>query len=555
MHVAAPVAAKVSERPRAPRGRPPRGRMVRVVSWNVNGIRTLQPTLKAALDALDADIICLQETKISPNDLELERLALVPGYHSFFSFCTLRTGYSGTATFTRVPEEAGRRCVTPVDAGEGFDNAVGGAVVDWGAARDASDAARGASDAARGAPDAACVSGASLSADDLSQIGAEGRVVVTDHAHFVLINIYAPAVTVDGRQAFKASFNRALELKVRALRAAGRRVMVAGDFNISPATADVAETVRDVAEFSSRPSRAWLRDVMLGELALVDTFRAMNPSAVGAYTCWSEATRARETNFGARIDLIVADANFFRLDVTACALLPEVYGSDHCPVSVDLRDDPFLRATAVSPPPFCAKFLKRFTAKQASIRAFLRQPSPAPPPSARPPSAAPAKRPWAATQGAGPKEHRRRRRPKVEQLQIGMFFQPATSSPSAPAPAPLPVAPIPSRAGPAGAAPAASPPPESPLQAAPDSASRAAATADASAANEWRQLLPGPPPPPLCRHREPCTLKGVKKAGENKGRTFYACSRPKGEWPSDRNASCNFFSWAPYRAGQLMPKH
>lgn len=515
--------------------------MVRVVSWNVNGIRTLKPSLKEALDALDADIVCLQETKVQSN--ADEQVCLVPGYHSFFSFCRTRTGYSGTATFTRIPRDASHLCITPVDAGEGFDNTVGGANANWLAHVVAlSEDKLSCSDEAQNQPQ-------EFYLEDVTQICSEGRVVITDHAHFVCINIYAPAVSVEGRARFKLAFNRALELKVRALRGLGRRVLVAGDFNIAPHVLDVAEKVHDLVEFDARPSRSWLRRTFFRELGMVDSFRELNPHLRDAYTCWSEATRARETNFGVRIDLILVDRQFYDEDVERVGLHCEVLGSDHCPVSLDIRDDPFVQfglnggvRSIRDPPAFCTKFYKRFVAKQSSISSFLgkvekggfaSQPLSGPNPQSLGPSRG--KRVKNKPVVSDVQIKKRGRQNPTRQLSIGTFFTPREASRPAESPD------ITGRDSQASAS-----------NYLPQRSGTAARNgSDSDAVKKWQQLLSGPPPPPLCRHREPCQLKSVKKSGENRGRTFFSCSRPAGQWPTDRNANCNYFSWAPYKANTL----
>lgn len=520
--------------------------MVRVISWNVNGIRTLRPSLKEALDALNADIICLQETKVQSN--ADESVCLVPGYHSFFSFCRTRAGYSGTATFTRIPQACSRTCVTPVDAGEGLDNNVGGANPNWLAHVAKSSGDKLENHEERSQPP-------ELTLEDVAQVYSEGRVVITDHAHFVCINIYAPAVSVEKRARFKFAFNRALELKVRALRSSGRRVLVAGDFNIAPAPEDVAEKVRSAAEFGARPSRAWLRGTMLGELGMVDSFREMNPHVRDAYSCWSEATRARETNFGVRIDLMVVDRQFYDECVQGVGLLCDVHGSDHCPASLDIRDDLFREAglpdrvgAAREPPRFCTKFYKRFNAKQSTMSSFLSKPCSSDSTSQR--------RDGLNTQSRGihrasggqvkvvgttPQIKKRAPQKTNRQLSIGTFFAPRA----------IPQPPEnPETSGSDAVQPPScvSEPKESEVKNANDSENT----------KKWQQLLSGPPPPPMCRHGEPCLLKSVKKSGENKGRTFFSCSRPAGQWPSDRSASCNYFVWAHVRASYKasnMPRH
>jgi AP endonuclease 2 len=569
--------------------------MVRIVSWNVNGLRTLKPSLKAVFESLHADIVCVQETRISQSDVDLERLALVPGYESFFSFCSIRNGYSGVATFTKngLPCSKGRGSLnlTPRDAGEGLANAVGGAVIDVIPNLSATqDLQAACCDEENLSPCIPLV----VSADELELIRSEGRVVITDHERFVLINVYLPAVSVDGRAKFKLAVCRALELKVRALREAGRNVVIVGDFNIAPSSCDVAEPVDDMSSFNSRPSRQWLRSVLLGEIGLKDSFRELHPSFTSAYTCWSEATRARENNFGARIDLILVDEELFHAHVVAANILCDVTGSDHCPISLELRAGIMGCCMALNtPPPFCTRYLSRFSAKQLSIRDMLDCGSHAGQEPFDDSSRSKRKRSSIeiqmknsvlcegqlseiersgrnsnaedASRGRGhrqadPKEGKRPRISlgpnavplKGRQVHIRRYFTPVPKGAS--------------RVTDANACPSRFPQPsefmETPAASVRDddavslpsdkSNDRLINERFKGAAAAWKQLLSGPPAAPLCRHREPCKLKSVKKSGENKGRTFYGCHRPAGDWPKDKSANCNFFQWAPYRAGGTM---
>jgi AP endonuclease 2 len=568
--------------------------MVRIVSWNVNGLRTLKPSLKAIFESLQADILCVQETRITQSDVDLERLALVPGYDSFFSFCSVRNGYSGVATFSRNGVRSGNVSgtlnLTPRDAGEGLANAVGGAAIDVIPNMSVTqDFPTTCCDDENLSPCIPLV----VSADELELIRSEGRVVITDHEEFVLINVYLPAVSVDGRAKFKLAVCRALELKVRALREAGRHVVIVGDFNIAPSPCDVAEAVDDISSFNGRPSRQWLRNVLLGEMGLKDSFRELHPSFTSAYTCWSEATRARENNFGARIDLILVDEELFHAEVIAANILCDVAGSDHCPISVELRAGAFGRHMAVStPPPFCSRFLPRFTAKQLSIRDMLDRGSIAGPDSLDDTScskrkgssiAAPTKN-SAQSDGQLSGIDGSERNPHAEaklrlrnrqadskpgkrarmlsgssaihftgrQVHIRRYFTPvskgagrATDTDTSPSRL--------SQTSEDTEKPAASVQASGAVSLPPDKSNDRLSNENCKGtADAWKQLLSGPPAAPLCRHREPCKLKSVKKSGENKGRTFYGCHRPAGDWPKDKSANCNFFQWAPYRAGGTM---
>jgi AP endonuclease 2 len=564
------------------------------VSWNVNGLRTLRPSLGAVLESLEADIVCLQETRIAPGDADLERLALVPGWHSFFSFCTVRDGYSGVATYTRiahgparssgcnqnVPTPKPRPNVTPLDANEGLLGPVGGADVDvddelWASAE------HGMSDNCLSGDDKdalgnCCQLPTALKPSDYVLIRDEGRVVISDHGLFVLFNIYIPAVSVEGRARFKLTFCRALERKVRALRAVGRHVIVVGDWNIAPFAIDVADDVSDTEAWNKRPSRAWLRDVMMGEMAFVDSYRVLHPHQRDAFTCWSEATRARENNFGVRIDLILADDCLFRQCVRAAHILPHVLGSDHCPASLDLCDEPFmLENLPTIPPAFCTKFLPRFTAKQVSIRALLahkkanqdmeycsvcRNPTCSCPrhllhPRPGSPTAdtslgyvagvgrlkRPRSSPIGRTMASAALSATRTEKATSQQSRIQTFFKPdPNGAPSLKRPRPRAVVArdLNSSVGGGGG--------EVNRNSADcvDENTRAdESTKDRDAAVMWRTIFTGPPAPPRCRHNLPCVSRLVKKSGPNKGRTFFACERPAGKWPTDRGANCEYFAW------------
>ncbi|KAI7840910.1 hypothetical protein COHA_005342 [Chlorella ohadii] len=201
------------------------GQHVRLLSWNVNGLRAalkrLNVTISQFLEGLGAaDIICLQETKLRRCDIDRE-LAVVEGWDSFFCCDTSRaTGYSGTATYVRSG------VALPFAAEEGFTGCAPLAAGNGGAA------------AAAGLCTHPALVG-QFEAEELAEMDAEGRVLVTDHGCFVLFNLYGPAITnadtAEDRSEFKMRFYRALELRWRHLLRQGRAVVAVGDFNISAA--------------------------------------------------------------------------------------------------------------------------------------------------------------------------------------------------------------------------------------------------------------------------------------------------------------------------------
>lgn len=510
---------------------------MRIVSWNVNGLRKLWP-LEKLFERLNGDILCFQETRVSGEwDPNLESLAFVKGYDSFFSICKQKRGYSGVATFCR------KGVATPFDAGEGLTSNVGGAAVDF-----ESDGSCGECEF----QNCACEH-KGCPKDALSLIEEEGRCVITDHHRFVLINIYIPAVSVEGRSAFKMQFLHALRAKVDALRLNGRKVIIVGDFNICPTVMDSAEPVpKSLQEaWEQRPSRKWLAQLTSRRGPnFVDAFRKMHPTAADAFTCWSEATRARENNHGVRIDLIIMDRDLFAEDVESADIRPDVFGSDHCPVIVYLKCPEALPEIPQNPPRFCTRYMRRFSVRQKSLRDILAQGS------ARERFRMEA----VSAVDSGPKSNQVRRsltginktrlgtnasaqlfgkrKSKSRQASISTFFvSTASNGFGMTKAAPQPDSPetqeqprsINSIAGPV-----------------PTSVTRRKETAEA-----WRKLLSGPPPPPLCKHGTRCVLKTVTRPGVNKGRTFFSCPYPAGV---GKNADCHFFKWASFKVGVgLLP--
>ncbi|KAL4419789.1 hypothetical protein ABPG75_006887 [Micractinium tetrahymenae] len=239
----------------------PAGSRLRVLSFNVNGLRACLKrlrlkTMAQLLNQLNADIVCFQETKLRRADVDSE-LACVDGWDSFFCCdTTSSTGYSGTATYCRT------EAALPCAAEEGFT----------GCAALAAPGANGtAAAAAAAAAGTACPHPALLaefSVEELTELDAEGRVVVTDHGAFVLFNLYGPAITsedderAEQRSRFKHRFYKALELRWRDLLAQGRAVVAVGDFNITPAPIDCADP--DPANHYRSASRRWMRHLLHG---------------------------------------------------------------------------------------------------------------------------------------------------------------------------------------------------------------------------------------------------------------------------------------------------
>ncbi|KAF8961943.1 Endonuclease/exonuclease/phosphatase [Flammula alnicola] len=312
---------------------------MRVLTWNINGVRTLPQyhpwnTLKTfddILNHLDADVICFQEMKSSRQGLP-KQVALPPSFDSFFSFPTRKTGYSGIAVYTR------RSAVVPLKAEEGLTGLI--------QPRPPLNADERISKIGSYPPD---VIDPQVPEDedevDYEDLDSEGRAVVVDLGLFVLISVYCPndGTGTEERGQFKMDYHRLLEARVNGLIKEGREVMVVGDLNACAAIQDHCEGhLMGEEGFWGKDYRRWIRDWLVTQDGtggcMVDIVRKFWPDRKGMYTCWNTKISARETNYGTRIDFILITPGLVPW-VKAADIQPQVKGSDHCPVFVDLRDE------------------------------------------------------------------------------------------------------------------------------------------------------------------------------------------------------------------------
>lgn len=253
---------------------------MKIITWNVNGIRAAQR--KGFLDWLrkeSPDILCVQETKARPDQLDME-LRDPEGYYVNFSSAE-RPGYSGVATFCRHK---------PVSETKGFG---------------------------------------------IDRFDCEGRVLVSELPEFTLLNIYFPnGGQGETRLKYKLDFYDATLDYVNALRKKGREVLVLGDYNTAHQEIDLARPKenRNVSGFLP-VERAWLdKWVASGQ---IDIFRRFNRSP-DQYTWWDMKSRARERNVGWRIDYHFLTPGLAE-KALRCDILSDVMGSDHCPVRLELN--------------------------------------------------------------------------------------------------------------------------------------------------------------------------------------------------------------------------
>jgi len=252
-----------------------------LLSWNVNGFRAV---LRKGFDewfaAAAPDILCLQETRVEARQVPAG-WQQPPGYRAFW-YSGRRRGYSGTALLTRPePEE--------VQFGLG-----------------------------------------------IPEFDAEGRTMIAHYADFTLINAYFPNGGRDrARVPFKLAFCEAFLALCERLRAEGRAVLFCGDLNTAHRAIDLTHPKANEHASGFLPEeRAWIDRLIAA--GWVDTFRHFYPDLRDQYTWWSVPTGARSRNVGWRIDYVFAAAEVMPR-VTAAFILPEVMGSDHCPVGIRLQ--------------------------------------------------------------------------------------------------------------------------------------------------------------------------------------------------------------------------
>jgi len=253
---------------------------LKIVSWNVNGVRAAQKKgFVDFLTASHADIFCIQETKAHREQLDKEVYAPY-GYSSWWHSAEKR-GYSGTAM--------------------------------W----------------AKRQPD-------SLEALGVDEFDVEGRTQVAIFGNLALLNGYFPNSQPEGvRLDYKLRFNAAMKMRADALVRSGKTVVMAGDFNVSHKPIDLARPKENEKNPGYLPEeRAWMDSFL--EEGWIDTFRMFNKNPDN-YTWWSYRMNARSRNIGWRLDYFcVNTASSNR--VKSSRIMQEILGSDHCPVVLELHD-------------------------------------------------------------------------------------------------------------------------------------------------------------------------------------------------------------------------
>lgn len=249
---------------------------MKFVSWNVNGLRACIG--KGFLDyfmGTDADVFCLQETKLSDGQLSLE----LPGYRLYWNYAD-KKGYSGTAVFAK--EE-------PVSVTYGV-----------------------------GVP----------------ELDTEGRMITLEYPNFYLVTCYTPNAQRElARIDHRLNWDEAFRARLTALDA-NKPVIVCGDLNVAHKEIDLKNPAanRGNAGFSDQERESFQKTLDLG---FTDSFRYLHPEETGAYSWWSYMFHAREKNAGWRIDYFLV-SNRAASQIREANIRSEILGPDHCPVELVL---------------------------------------------------------------------------------------------------------------------------------------------------------------------------------------------------------------------------
>jgi len=258
-------------------------REIKILCWNVNGIRAVRN--KGFLEWLQKespDILCLQETKAMPEQLDAD-LREPPGYQVYWNYPE-RKGYGGVATFTRE-----RPVRTDYDFGT-------------------------------------------------LEFNTEGRVLITEYPEFTLLNVYFPnGKKDDARLKYKLDFYNAFLDFAERLRHKGHKLIICGDYNTAHNEIDLARPKENAKVSGFLPEeRAWMDRLV--SLGYIDTFRHFNQEPEH-YTWWDFKSGARARNVGWRIDYFFITENLLG-SLSSAFIMSDVTGSDHCPVGIILRVSP-----------------------------------------------------------------------------------------------------------------------------------------------------------------------------------------------------------------------
>lgn len=249
---------------------------MKFISWNVNGLRAcVTKGFQEFFREIDADFFCLQETKLQQGQIDLE----LPGYVPFWNYAQ-KKGYSGTAIFAKQQ---------PLSVTYGIG---------------------------------------------IEELDTEGRLITLEYPDFYLVTCYTPnaqqgLARIDHRLKWDEAFRHYLQRLDES-----KPVIACGDLNVAHKEIDLKNPAsnRGNAGFSDEERESFGK---LLDAGFTDTFRYLNPDATGIYSWWSYRFNARKNNAGWRIDYFIV-SNRLAEKITATPIYSDIFGSDHCPVGLEL---------------------------------------------------------------------------------------------------------------------------------------------------------------------------------------------------------------------------
>ena len=249
---------------------------MKLVSWNVNGLRAcVQKGFLEYFHEKNADIICLQETKLQAGQIDLE----LDGYEQYWNYAQ-KKGYSGTAVFTRIK---------PLSVRYGVGD---------------------------------------------KEVEEEGRIITLEFEDFYLVNVYTPNAKRDlSRLAYRLEWEDEMREYLKQLDQV-KPVIMCGDLNVSHRPIDLRNAKSNRGNSGFTIEECGKLTALLEE-GFIDTFRYFYPDQEGAYTWWSYMSKVRERNIGWRIDYFIASERLAP-KLKDASIDAHIMGSDHCPITLEL---------------------------------------------------------------------------------------------------------------------------------------------------------------------------------------------------------------------------
>lgn len=264
---------------------------MKLYSWNVNGIRAVikKGTFQDFIASEKPDILCLQETKAKQGQAEID----LPDYHEYWNSAD-KAGYSGTAIFSKIK---------PISVINGFSDSIAEKY--------------------------------HLAGDSYGDPAKEGRVISAEFDKFWVITVYTPNSKEDlsrlklrHEQWDPAFLEHVIELEK------SKPVFFCGDLNVAHNNIDLSNPKQNIGKHGfTNEERAGIDTIITA--GFIDTYRTNNPEKSDAFTWWSHWANARARNVGWRIDYWFASKNASK-HVTNAQIHPNIMGSDHCPVSIEI---------------------------------------------------------------------------------------------------------------------------------------------------------------------------------------------------------------------------